>query len=305
MKNNPSAFVFPGQGSQSLRMLCDFASTHPVVEETFAKASSILGYDLWKLTQEGPEAKLNQTEYTQPALLTSSIALWHIYQGTQTPNPNYLAGHSLGEYSALVCANAIDFGAAVQLVADRGRFMQEAVKPGEGAMAAIIGLTNEQVEDICKQAAQGEIVSAANFNAIGQVVIAGHTEAVRRAIELAKQAGAKIAKEIPVSVPSHCELMKPAAERLAKRLANINIKAPQIPVIHNVDVCSYASAEEIRSALIRQLYCPVRWVETIQYLVSHGVKTAIECGPGKVLAGLNKRIDSTFSTFSPTFEERQ
>lgn len=305
MKNNASAFLFPGQGSQSVGMLFDVASTHPVVEETFARASAVLGYDLWKLIQEGPEEKLNQTEYTQPALLTSSVALWHIYQGTQTPLPNYLAGHSLGEYSALVCAHALDFEAAVQLVADRGQYMQEAVKPGEGAMAAIIGLTNEQVAQVCLQAAQGEIASPANFNAIGQVVIAGHTEAVLRAIDLAKKAGAKIAKQIPVSVPSHCELMRPAAERLAMRLANIHIKAPQIPVIHNVDVRTYDSAEEIRSALIRQLYCPVRWVETIQYLVKNGVKTAIECGPGKILAGLNKRIDDGFATFPPTFEERQ
>lgn len=292
------AFVFPGQGSQSVGMLVELATQFQLVEKTYAEASQVLDYDLWQLVKNGPEESLNQTEKTQPALLAASVAIWRIWQEKPGPVPAMMAGHSLGEYSALVCADAIDFKDAIKLVANRGRFMQEAVPQGVGAMAAIVGLDDKIVADLCQQAAQGEIVAPANFNAIGQVVVAGQTEAVKRVVELAKNAGAKLAKLLPVSVPSHCELMRPAAKRLAESLEKIDIRSPKIPVIHNVDICSYSAPEKIREALIKQLDYPVRWVETIQLFAKDGIKLAIECGPGKVLAGLNKRITNDLETIS-------
>jgi [acyl-carrier-protein] S-malonyltransferase len=284
------AFVFPGQGSQSMGMLADLAAAYPVVEQTFAEASEALGYDLWKLVQEGPEEELNKTHITQPALLAAGIAVWRVWQEKGGAAPLVMAGHSLGEYTALVAAGAMQFADAVALVADRGKFMQEAVPAGEGAMAAILGLDDAKVIEICEQAAEGEVVSAVNFNSPGQVVIAGAAGAVDRACELAKEAGAKRALKLAVSAPSHCALMKPAAERLAERLQGIEINAPAIPVINNADVASPADAEAIRDALVRQLYSPVRWVETVQKMSADGVDRLIECGPGKVLVGLNKRI---------------
>lgn len=293
------AFVFPGQGSQSLGMLSDLASEYPAILSTFTQASEVLGYDLWELVQKGPEERLNQTENTQPALLASSVALWKVWQSVQGDTPKFLAGHSLGEYSALVCANALDFQTAISLAAQRGKFMQAAVPPGKGAMAAIIGLADSTVEELCQEASKSnEQVSPANYNSLGQVVVAGDTNAVNRLVILAKEAGAKLAKLIPVSVPSHCALMKPAADQLRKQLATINIRKPIIPVINNVDVTSYEENNLIADALVRQLWNPVRWVETIQYLVAEGTDTFIECGPGKVLSGLNKRIDANVLALS-------
>lgn len=299
------AFVFPGQGSQTVGMLAELATSHPaIVLETFKQASQILGYDLWQLTQNGPESELNQTERTQPALLAASVAMWRIWQSFNAPTPVLLAGHSLGEYSALVCAETLDFATAIKLVAHRGRYMQEAVPEGQGAMAAIIGLDNDTILNLCNQAAQGEIVAPANYNAIGQTVIAGQTAAVQRAIELAKTAGAKIAKLIPVSVPSHSELMRSAAERMQDDLAKIEFKKPRIPVIQNVDVKAHENVAQIRQALVQQLYSPVRWVETIQQFNQQGINLIIECGPGKVLAGLIKRIEPNLTTLSLNTEEQ-
>ncbi len=285
------AFVFPGQGSQSVGMLADLAAAHPIVEQTFAEASEVLGYDLWKLVQEGPAEELNQTHITQPAMLSAGVAVWRVWNEQGGTQPAVMAGHSLGEYTALVCAGAIAFKDAVKLVAERGRFMQEAVPAGTGAMAAVLGLDDDKVRAVCAEAAQGEVVSAVNFNSPGQVVVAGAKAAVERAVELAKEAGAKRALLLPVSVPSHCELMRPAADQLAALLADTAIEVPQIPVINNVDVSVADSADAIRDALVRQLYSPVRWVETVQKMAADGVDSLIECGPGKVLVGLNKRID--------------
>lgn len=291
-------FVFPGQGSQSLGMLASLADAYPVVQQTFASASDVLGYDLWQLVQNGPEDKLNETQNTQPALLTASVATWRVWNEKQGAQPVIMAGHSLGEYSALVCAGAMQFEDAVSLVAKRGAYMQEAVPAGEGAMAAILGLSDEQVKSACNDAAQGEVVAAVNFNAPGQVVIAGKATAVDRAIELCKEAGAKRALKLAVSAPSHCQLMEPAAERLMNELQSIDIQSPAIPVLNNVDVASETDADKIRDALKRQLCNPVRWVETIQKMHADGVDQLIECGPGKVLVGLNKRIEKTM-TVSP------
>ena len=291
-------FVFPGQGSQSLGMLADMAAAHPQVTATFDQASKVLGFDLWNLVQSGPEAELNRTENTQPALLTAGVALWRVWESRKGPRPAWLAGHSLGEYTALVCAGALDFEAAVALVAERGRLMQEAVPVGAGAMAAVLGLDDQAVGEVCQSAAQGEVVEPVNFNAPGQVVIAGHRQAVERAMAGAKERGASRVLSLPVSVPSHCALMKPAAERLGRRLAEVEIRPPAIPVLHNVDVTSHGKPEAIRQALVAQLYNPVRWVEIIQTLANRGVALGVECGPGKVLAGLNKRIDRKFRTVS-------
>lgn len=284
------AFVFPGQGSQSVGMLAELAAAEPQVASTFSEASAALGYDLWKIVSEGSAEELNQTHITQPAMLSAGVAVWRIWQEKGGAAPAVLAGHSLGEYTALVAAGALDFKDAVALVAERGRLMQEAVPAGTGSMAAILGLDDAAVIDVCDKAAQGEVVSAVNFNANGQVVIAGQVAAVERAVALAKEAGAKRAVVLPVSVPSHCALMKPAADKLAERLAGVTIHAPQIPVINNCDVSKASDADAIRDALVRQLYSPVRWVETIQAMAGEGVDTLIECGPGKVLVGLNKRI---------------
>ncbi|HEY5603407.1 MAG TPA: ACP S-malonyltransferase [Gammaproteobacteria bacterium] len=295
-------FLFPGQGSQSLGMLAPLAEAYPVVQQTFATASDVLGFDLWRLVQNGPEDKLNETQNTQPALLCASVATWRVWNEKQGPQPVVMAGHSLGEYSALVCSGAIAFEDAVMLVAKRGEYMQQAVPAGEGAMAAILGLADEQVKAACHDAAQGEVVNAVNFNAPGQVVIAGKTAAVDRAVELCKAAGAKRAVKLAVSAPSHCRLMEPAAERLMALLESIKIQPPLIPVINNVDVASETAADKIRDALKRQLCNPVRWVETIQKMHADGVDRLIECGPGKVLAGLNKRIEKSMlvlPVFSP------
>jgi [acyl-carrier-protein] S-malonyltransferase len=290
------ALVFPGQGSQSVGMLAELATAFPVVEATFAEASAVLGYDLWSLVQNGPEQDLNRTDRTQPAMLTAGVAVWRAWQAEGGPQPALMAGHSLGEYTALVCAGAVEFADAVALVADRGRFMQEAVPQGQGAMAAVLGLEDEQIRQLCAEAAQGEVVEAVNFNAPGQVVIAGGKAAVERAIELLKAAGAKRALPLPVSVPSHCALMKPASTRLAERLEAIRIEAPSVPVLHNVDVAATTEPAAIRDRLVRQLYSPVRWVETVQTMAAQGVTTVVECGPGRVLAGLNRRVDKNLST---------
>lgn len=291
MSDSNFAIVFPGQGSQSVGMLSALSEAFPIVLETFKEASDALGYDLWKLTSNGPADELNQTAKTQPAMLAAGVAVWRVWQAESGATPKMLAGHSLGEYSALVCAGAMGFDDAVKLVAERGRYMQEAVPQGTGGMAAILGLHDDQVREVCAEAAQGEVVEAVNFNSPGQVVIAGGREAVDRACNLAKAAGAKRALPLPVSVPSHCALMKPAAQRLSVQLAGISIKSPSIPVLHNVNVEPADSADAIRSLLAAQLYSPVRWVETVEKMAGDGIGLLLEAGPGKVLSGLTKRID--------------
>lgn len=284
------AVVFPGQGSQALGMLSELAAQYPIVKETFAEASSVLGYDLWALVQEGPESKLNQTQCTQPALLASSVAIWRVWQQQGGLQPSVMAGHSLGEYSALVCAGVIDFKDAIQLVELRGQLMQEAVPAGIGAMSAIIGLENDAITTACIAAAEDQVVSPVNYNSPGQVVIAGHKEAVERANVLCKAAGAKRALPLPVSVPSHCALMKPAAEKLAIALNQITFSTPIIPVINNADVALETEGDAIKDALVRQLYNPVRWTESVEKMAADGVELLIEMGPNKVLTGLAKRI---------------
>jgi [acyl-carrier-protein] S-malonyltransferase len=284
------AFIFPGQGSQSVGMLNALAAEFPLVGATFAEASEALGYDLWQVVEQGPEERLNHTEVTQPAMLAAAVAVWRAWRAQGGPLPAVMAGHSLGEYAALVCAEALAFPDAVRLVADRGRFMQEAVPAGQGGMAAILGLEDEAVRRLCAEAAGGEVLEAVNFNSPGQVVIAGTAAAVARAVQQARTAGAKRAVMLPVSVPSHCALMQPAAERLAKRLSQVVFRAPAIPVIHNVHVRAETAPGAIRDALMRQIASPVRWVETIQRMTADGADRLVECGPGRVLAGLVKRI---------------
>ncbi|HAS8562316.1 ACP S-malonyltransferase [Vibrio vulnificus] len=284
------AIVFPGQGSQAVGMLADLGEQYEIVKQTFAQASEALGYDLWTLVQNGPAEDLNQTFRTQPALLASSVAIWRVWQELGLAQPENLAGHSLGEYSALVCAGVIDFQEAIKLVELRGQLMQEAVPAGTGAMYAIIGLDDEAIAKACEEAAQGDVVSPVNFNSPGQVVIAGSKDAVERAGALCKEAGAKRALPLPVSVPSHCALMKPAAEKLAVALESIEFKAPQLPVINNVDVVAETDPAKIKDALVRQLYSPVRWTESVELMSSQGVEKLLEMGPGKVLTGLTKRI---------------
>ena len=290
-----TAFVFPGQGSQSIGMMQKMADAYPLVQTIFADASSALNVDLWKIVSTGPEETINSTDITQPVMLAAGYATWRVWKDAGGATPSVMAGHSLGEYTALVCAGAIEFKDAIKLVSARGRYMQEAVPAGTGAMAAILGLDDDVVISLCADASQDEVVQAVNFNSPGQVVIAGHKSAVERAAELAKAKGAKRALLLPVSVPSHCQLMKPAAERLAKDLVSINIVTPVIPVINNVDVAKATDANAIRDALARQLYQPVRWVETIQNIAAAGITNIVECGPGKVLVGLNKRIDKTLN----------
>jgi [acyl-carrier-protein] S-malonyltransferase len=285
------AFVFPGQGSQSLNMMAGFPDSAEV-QSTFAEASSVLGFDLWKMLLDGPEAVLNQTVNTQPLMLAAGVATYRVWQALGGPVPALLAGHSLGEYSALVAAGSLAFSDAVALVRFRAEAMQNAVAAGEGAMAAILGLDGEPLQQACAEAAQGQVLAPVNFNSPGQVVIAGHRTAVERGIEVCKARGAKRALLLPVSVPSHCALMLPAAEQLQQRLQQVLIQAPQIPVLHNADVNSYNEPEQIRDALVRQLYSPVRWVETVQQMAATGIQIVAECGPGKVLAGLGKRISS-------------
>ena len=299
--NQQLAFVFPGQGSQSVGMSTGLAEHYPLVKELYAEASDVLGYDLWRLVHSGPESELNITSKTQPALLTASVAAWQVWEKRGGPLPALMAGHSLGEYSALVCSGVLAFNAAVALVADRGAYMQSAVPAGTGSMAAILGLTDAQVIDVCKQAAQGQIVSAANFNSAGQIVIAGHKEAVNRVVELATDAGAKRTIVLSVSVPSHCALMQAAAAKLTSRMESITLSAGRIPVIHNVDVSLRSEASAIKQALAGQLYQPVRWVETIEFMSKKGITRIVECGPGKVLCGLIKRINRDIGTY-PVFD---
>ncbi|MEJ2912580.1 ACP S-malonyltransferase [Pseudoalteromonas sp. C12FD-1] len=285
------ALLFPGQGSQSVGMLSELLESSDIVKTTFSEASSALGYDLAALVLNGPEEELNQTHRTQPALLTASVAIYRHWLAQNLDTDVVMAGHSLGEYSALVCSGVISLGEAVKLVENRGLYMQEAVPAGVGSMAAIIGLGDEEIKTACKESAQGEVVSPVNYNSPGQVVIAGHKAAVDRASQACKDAGAKRALPLSVSVPSHCELMKPAAEKLASDLAALTFNTPKCDVINNVDVKAQSSADAIKDALVRQLYSPVRWTETVQALVAQGITQSYEFGPGKVLTGLAKRID--------------
>ncbi|MCI0518311.1 MAG: ACP S-malonyltransferase [Woeseiaceae bacterium] len=287
------AVIFPGQGSQSAGMQAELAASYDDVRACYAEASAVLGYDLWQLVQQGPAERLDATVVTQPAMLTAGVAAWRAFRTAGGRVPVMVAGHSLGEYTALVCAGALDFADAVGLVRSRGTLMQAAVAEGSGAMAAIIGLDDDQVIDACQRAGQGEVVSAVNFNSPGQVVIAGTRTAVERAVALASAAGARRAMMLNVSVPSHCALMRPATGKLAEALQAVDIRTPQLEVISNVDVRPYTDAASIRDGLARQLYSPVRWVETVRYLVAHGADRLIECGPGKVLSGLVRRIDKS------------
>lgn len=288
------AMVFPGQGSQAIGMLAELSSRYPQVEQTFQQASEVLGYDLWQLVQNGDADELNQTWRTQPALLAASVAIYRVWQAKYPDlKPALMAGHSLGEFSALVCADVIDFQDAIKLVELRGRLMQKAVPQGSGAMYAIIGLDDQTIIDACAKASENEIVSAVNFNSPGQVVIAGNQSAVKRAATLCKEAGAKRALPLAVSVPSHCALMKPAADQLAVALESISFKQPRVPVINNVDVKQEKEADSIRKALVRQLYSPVRWSESVEKMASLGIQILIEVGPNKVLTGLTKRINKT------------
>ena len=285
------AYLYPGQGSQSIGMVSELASSYSEIRQTFEHGSDILKQNLWKIVEEGPEEELNRTENTQPIMLCASTAIWKIWSSQFTAVPNMSAGHSFGEYSALVAARSLDFESALPLAKFRGQVMQEAVPEGQGAMAAILGLDNEKLAHACEQSAQGQIVQPVNYNAPGQTVIAGDSDAVKRAVDAAKSAGAKRAVILPLSVPSHSSLMKPAAEKLRDYLNAVTMSPPQIDVIQNVDVNAYATNSEIKDALYRQLFNPVRWVETIQFMIGQGISAFIELGPGKVLMGLCKRID--------------
>jgi [acyl-carrier-protein] S-malonyltransferase len=285
------AFVFPGQGSQSVGMLAEPGAVEPVVRATFAEASDVLGYDLWQLCQEGPESDLGSTERTQPAMLAAGVATWRVWIARGGPRPVAMAGHSLGEYTALVCSGAMDFATAIDVVRFRGQVMQQAVPLGQGAMAAILGLDDADLAAACKEAAQGEVVEAVNFNAPGQTVIAGNATAVARAIEAAKARGAKRAVLLPVSVPSHSSLMLGAAERLAGKLASVDVRMPDVAAVYTVDVQTHTSPDGIRRALKEQLFKPVRWADTVRAMIAGGADTFIECGPGKVLTSLNRRIE--------------
>ena len=285
------AFVFPGQGSQTVGMLADLAAAHAEVKATFDEASEGAGIDLWALSQQGPEDQLNRTENTQPALLAASVAVWRVWQKLGGARPAQLSGHSLGEYSALVCAEALSLHDAAALVAERGRLMQAAVPAGVGAMAAILGGDDAQIAAVCDEVAQGQVVSPANFNSPGQLVIAGHAEAVDRALSRLTELGVKKAIKLAVSVPSHCALMRDAADRLGERMDSLSWRLPVIPIVQNAEARAYGSIEDIRGALQRQLYLPVRWTQCVQTLVAGGATRMAECGPGKVLAGLIKRID--------------
>jgi [acyl-carrier-protein] S-malonyltransferase len=293
-----TAFVFPGQGSQKIGMLAELAAEYSIVQKTFADASAVLGYDLWALVQNGSQDEINLTERTQPLLLTASVAVWRVWQEKNGMTPAFMAGHSLGEWSALVCAEVVAFKDAVKLVQQRGKFMQDAVPAGQGAMAAIIGLDDAAILEACKKAEQGEVVSAVNFNSPGQVVIAGSVAAVERASVLCKEAGAKRALPLPVSAPFHTSLMQPAADRLAEQINATTFSLPKIPVVHNVTAQAEPCAEKIKALMIEQIYSPVRWVECVNTLVASGVNKTIECGPGKVLSGLNKRIHADLVTVS-------
>ncbi len=285
------AFVFPGQGSQSVGMLAELGAVEPVVRATFAEASDVLGYDLWSLCQDGPEAELGSTERTQPAMLAAGVATWRVWIGRGGPRPVAMAGHSLGEYTALVCSDAMDFRTAIDVVRFRGQVMQQAVPLGQGAMAAILGLEDADLDAACREAAQGEVVEPVNFNAPGQTVIAGNANAVARAIDAAKGRGAKRAVLLPVSVPSHSSLMRGAAERLAEKLATVDVRLPNVADVYTVDVRKHASPDGIRQSLKEQLFKPVRWADTVRAMLAGGATTFVECGPGKVLTSLNRRIE--------------
>jgi [acyl-carrier-protein] S-malonyltransferase len=289
--------VFPGQGSQKLGMLNSLARDYGIIEETFAEASEVLQQDLWEISQHDSRNTLDQTHITQPVLLTASIAIWRLWNRRQGLQPSILAGHSLGEYSALVCAGVLSFSDAIELVHQRGLFMQSAVPAGSGKMAAIVGLENYQIHEICDEAEQRQIVSAANFNSPGQTVIAGDTEAVERAMVLCKEAGAKRALPLNVSVPSHCALMRPAADKLEQELINIKFNKPLIPVVQNANAEIAEDPDKIRQALIKQLYAPVLWVDSIELIYKAGLTRLVECGPGKVLCGLIKRIEPEITCF--------
>ncbi|WP_045224231.1 ACP S-malonyltransferase [Methyloterricola oryzae] len=289
--DNGLAFLFPGQGSQSVGMLKELAAEHPEVQATFAEASQVLGIDLWKMTSEGPAEQLNLTENTQPAMLAAGVAAWRVWRKCSPVLPGWMAGHSLGEYTALVCAESIEFAAAIGLVRERARLMQSAVPAGVGAMAAILGLDDPQVVGLCSQiSSDAELVAPANFNSPGQIVVAGHAAAVNRLIEAAKEQGAKRAVLLPVSVPSHCPLMEEASERFRAALEAVAVETPKIPVVHNVDVVSHAAPEVIRAVLAKQLCGSVRWSDSVRFMHEQGAHRFVECGPGKVLMGLGKRI---------------
>lgn len=295
-----AAFLFPGQGSQSVGMMTAYESAADILKSTFSEASEALGYDLLDVVSNGPEERLNQTEVTQPAVLSAGVAVWRTWLNHDGPVPDFVAGHSLGEYTALVASGVLQFQDAVALVAERGRSMQAATPPGSGGMAAILGLDDDVLAEVCDRAAAegptGAVVSCANFNSPGQIVIAGSKSAVGRACELASEAGARRAIPLAVSVPSHCALMQPAAQHMTTVLQDVQLNTPEIPLLHNWDVSSHSSAEDIRTALIKQLTCPVRWTNTIQALIDSGISRFAECGPGKVLAGLNRRISRELET---------
>ncbi len=301
MQETRLGLLFPGQGSQSVGMLADLAADYALIAETFAEASEVLGYDLWQLCQQGPQARLNETVHTQPAMLAAGVAVWRVWQSAGGATPTVVAGHSLGEYTALVCAGSLAFGDAVTIVAERARLMQAAVPAGSGAMAAILGLDDDAVRQLCADQAADDVLEAVNFNAPGQVVIAGQRTAVERALAAAKAAGAKRAVLLPVSVPSHCRLMSTAAQALGQALAEVPLQKPTIPVIHNVDAGRHNEAEDIRRALVNQLHAPVLWVDTVRKMVADGTTVFVEAGPGKVLAGLGKRIERTV-TVLPVFD---
>jgi [acyl-carrier-protein] S-malonyltransferase len=285
------AFVFPGQGSQSVGMLAELGAAEPAVRDTFAEASEVLGYDLWALCQDGPESDLGATERTQPAMLAAGVATWRVWVKQGGPRPLAMAGHSLGEYTALVCADAMDFRTAIDVVRFRGQVMQQAVPLGQGAMAAVLGLDDADLDAACREAAQGEVVEPVNFNAPGQTVIAGNATAVARAIDAAKARGAKRALLLPVSVPSHSSLMLGAADRLAAKLATVDVRMPNVPDVYTVDVRRHTSPDGIRQSLKEQLFKPVRWADTVRAMIAGGATTFVECGPGKVLTSLNRRIE--------------
>ena len=292
------AFVFPGQGSQKVGMLAELAEQYPVIQATFAEASEALGYDMWDMVQNGEQETLNLTENTQPILLTSSTALYRLWCEKSELRPTMMAGHSLGEFSALVAAGALQFQDAVRLVRDRGRFMQTAVPVGEGAMAAVLGLDDEKISEICAASSEAGVVEAVNFNAPGQVVIAGQVAAVDAAIAACKEAGAKRAMPLPVSAPFHTSLMRPAGEKLAEAIAGINISAPSIPVVHNVHAQTESDPERIRELLVEQIYSAVKWVDCVNSLIEAGVDSTLECGPGKVLGGLNRRVQKSLTVYA-------
>lgn len=306
MSEQSLAFVFPGQGSQKVGMLADLAAAHSQVADTFAEASDVLGYDLWQLVQAGPQDKLNLTERTQPLLLAASVAVWRVWQAQGGVQPSMLTGHSLGEWSALVAADVLNFSDAVALVQRRGKLMQEAVPAGQGGMAAIIGLDDDKIVEACERAGDGQVVAPVNFNSPGQVVIAGASTAVERATALCKTAGAKRALVLPVSAPFHTSLMQPAADGLAPMVNDAEFRAPKIPVVHNVNARTESDPAAIKALMIEQIYRPVLWVDCVRALLAQGITTTVECGPGKVLSGLNRRIDKSLNTLSvETPEELQ